>query len=479
MHLDGGSDAPRGSNEDAKRELMATVSIGARLCYRFRWLGGVIWQISVDLHVFMVHITRNVMKFVPLSVLAVIFAASLVCAVGITNNVVAQPGDASTVEKSEGQTEIGDGINGRNAGTDIGTNGNNYSSSETELKDPSEDPLETFKVLMTKKIIPILPGLSLLLLCSIFFSTINFLYELPEKQRPIRRAYGYLLVWITVNYFLSLTLLFLIIPEDVKLGTIDKLLFIYCLVATALPEVSSHIRLQMGMGKSSQSLDLHKYKAKVSELITQRLNRATNEERSRALESIAHIYSNRLTDFRERVVLLSLESDLTPEEKSSLTDLLDVQKNTDASVSSMMRDHRVLIPLVLELFRDEIEQFQKSVVANLMHRLGSNVRLDEAYSLVRIGITSRARFMWMSKLRFLRARITSKSGISEVRVQEIYFSTRGKLSLNRRGRVRGAFVIVMLILAVTGIANFHAGRYLEGYLGDPNSPQTADDQKKY
>ena len=214
------------------------------------------------------------------------------------------------------------------------------------------------------------------------------------------------------------------------------------------------------------------------------MNRATIEEGSRALESIAHIYSNRLKEFRERLNLLSLEPDLTPKERSSLTDLLDGQKNTGglnkgASVFNMMRDHQGLVPRLLMFFHDEIEQFQKSVVANLMHRLASNVQLDEANSLVKIGITSLARFMWMSKLRFLRARIADKSGITEERVQQIYFSTRGKLSLKRRGRVRGALVIVMLILAVTSIVIFHGDRNLEVAQTYDNLEPAADDEDKY
>jgi hypothetical protein len=28
---------------------MATLSINARLCYRLRWLGGIIWEISVEI----------------------------------------------------------------------------------------------------------------------------------------------------------------------------------------------------------------------------------------------------------------------------------------------------------------------------------------------------------------------------------------------------------------------------------------------
>lgn len=396
------------------------------------------------------------MKFVPLSVLAAIFAVSLVCAASIANNVVAQPKDPSTVEKSEGQAEKGDQIKDRDASSDNGANGNNYSS-EKALAPPSEDLLGVFDSLIRNTLVPILPGLFVLLLFSTFFGTINFLSELPKKQKPIRRAYWYLLVWITVNYLFSLMVLFLIIPENFELSNVDRTLLFYCLVATAIPELSSNIRLQMG--KSSQSLDLHKYKVKVSGLIAQRLNQATNEERSRALESIAHIYSDRLTEFRERLNLLSLEPDLTAGEKKSLTDLLDGQKkrdsvNTDGSVSSMMRDYEGLIPRLLVFFHDEIEQFQKSVVANLMNLLASNVRLDEANKLVKIGITSRARFMWMSKLRFLRARIANKTGIPEERVQQIYFSTRGKLSLNRRSQVRGAFVIVMLILGVTSIVFF-------------------------
>ena len=427
----------------------------------------------------MVHITRNAMKFVPLSGLAVIFAASLVCAVSIANNVVAQSGDAATVEKSEGQTGKGDRINGGNASSDTGTNGENYDS---KLEPASDDLLGVLEGLIRNKIIPIFPGLFVLLIFSIFFGTINFLSELPEKQKPIRRAYWYLLVWISVNYFLSLTVLLLIIPENVNLSIIDRTLLIYCLVATALPELSSNIRLQMG--QSSQSLNLHKYKVMVSDLITQRLNEATNEERSRALESIAHIYSSRLTKFRERLNLLSLEPDLTPEEKSSLTDLLASLKNPDslskgASVSSVMRNHEVLIPRFLLFFRDQIEQFQKSVVANLMNRLASNVQLEEANKLVKIGITSLARFMWMSKLRFLRARLASEAGIPEERVQQIYFSTRGKLSLNRRGQVRGTLVVVMLILAVTSIVIFHGGRYLEEVQTYTNLESAIDDEEKY
>ena len=144
-----------------------------------------------------------------------------------------------------------------------------------------------------------------------------------------------------------------------------------------------------------------------------------------------------------------------------------------------MRNHEVLIPRFLMFFRDQIDQFQKSVVANLMNRLASNLQLDEANKLVKIGITSFTRFMWMSKLRFLRARLANEAGIPEERVQQIYFSTRGKRSLNRRGQVRGTLVVVLLILAVTSIVIFHGDRYLEEVQTYTNLESAIDDGEKY
>ena len=112
-----------------------------------------------------------------------------------------------------------------------------------------------------------------------------------------------------------------------------------------------------------------------------------------------------------------------------------------------------------------------------MDRLASNVQLDEANKLVGIGITSLARFMWMSKLRFLRARLAIKSDIPEERIQRIYFATRGKLSLNRGSRVRGGLAIAVLILTVSGIVYFQSNRYwAETQYSTDLEQETGDDQ---
>lgn len=290
------------------------------------------------------------MKYVPPSVLTAIFAVSLVFALSVATSVIAASDDSTMVKNSKSQAENGDGINGGNArnGTDniIDDYSNTLKSKDNEFPNYIYNFIDNI-------LLPILPGLVVLLVFSTFFSTINFLSGLSEEQQPIRRAYWYLVVWITVNYLLSLMILLLIIPDNVNFGDIDRTFLIYCLLATALPEISSNIRFQMG--KTSQSIDLHKYKEKVSDLISQRLNRATNEERSRALESIVHIFSDRLADFKQRLNLLSLESDLTPEENSSLMNILNGPENSDdlnpdASVASIMSDHQVLIPRLLVFF---------------------------------------------------------------------------------------------------------------------------------
>ena len=43
------SDAPSGRSQDPQRGCRITLSIKTGLCYRFRWLGGVNWEIPVNI----------------------------------------------------------------------------------------------------------------------------------------------------------------------------------------------------------------------------------------------------------------------------------------------------------------------------------------------------------------------------------------------------------------------------------------------
>src|SRR5262245_6644631 len=165
--------------------------------------------------------------------------------------------------------------------------------------DAPKGRLEDLRQLATTKIVPALPGALFLLGLSLLFSTINFYTELRRRQRDLHQAFRYLLVWSFVNYVFALLFLTLIVPDEVSLASVNRTLLMYCLVATALPELSANIRLQLGRS-DQRALDLYKYKMKVSDLIARRMDRASSRAQSADRAFLEAHYESRPEEFVRR-----------------------------------------------------------------------------------------------------------------------------------------------------------------------------------
>ena len=335
---------------------------------------------------------------------------------------------------------------------------------EKANKTVEQKPLQEKIVnLLQEKLLPNLPGALLLFVFSAFFSSMNFFSEVSEQSRSAISVYKYLSVWILINYLFALIILFLILPETVGLKEVNKTLFLSCLLATAIPEISANLRLQLG--KSNRALDLYKYKLKISGLISQKVTQANIERRSQQLISLALYYSNRMDQFRQKLQILMGQSDLTEEEKEGLKSLMEFVSGQSANmtieqaVSTVLVRFQSVIPKLLDFFHVDVARFERSPVSLLMKGLQPLLTVDEARRLVEVGIVSPAKFSIRCATEAKRQDLAEKTGIDMRRITMLYFSSRHEY-IHRRIRNISWVVVIVLILTVNIflILNIYADR---------------------
>jgi hypothetical protein len=300
------------------------------------------------------------------------------------------------------------------------------------------------------------PGLLLLLALSMLFGSINFFKDISAPRvHPGRRIGRCLFVWLTANYLFALLFLFLILPDDIGLKAVDKTLFVYCIIATALPEVATNIRLSIG--KTDNSLDLYQYKEQVSEIISDRLKFSHDSYRSRQLVCLSYYFYDRLPDFLDRLTIFENQVSLTPEELESL-EALKIKLNSKPvggevqNVLRLQQQHKILEPKLLSFFDSDIRYFKNSPVSELMRKLGPLLKVDEARKLVSLGITNTTWFLFRCHAPSFRKKITASTEIESNRIENIYHTNR--FQVRKRFRRMGVWAISFLAAVWLGASLF-------------------------
>ncbi len=331
------------------------------------------------------------------------------------------------------------------------------SSFENNIYENEAPPetIENLKALLKNLIIPNIPGMGMLLVMSSFFSSINFYTAVQQRRHSFHVVTRYLAAWIFFNYLFALLILLLILPADLTLSEINKTLFVYCVVATAMPEIAANLKLQLG--NSTSAIDLYKYKIKVSNLITERLGISEAEQRSKELMALAFFYYKRLDQFLDKLLIFSNQENLSAKE---IEDIDEFRKKLEehpvdgrpGRVMQLKREHFKMVPKLIEFFREDIQSFKASPVADLLDKLHPLLDIDEARRLVEAGVTNPRGFLWRYRFKRTRKRLLQNTCIDENRLCILFHSTRvtekKRLLFRLRwlGTAVSVFFVVMLII---------------------------------
>lgn len=235
------------------------------------------------------------------------------------------------------------------------------------------------------------PGLLLLLFLSTFFSTINFYSSMARADSSLQTSFRYLLAWILVNYTLAMILLFLIIPKEVNLQEISQTMFLYCLIATAFPELAANIKLQMGEGKTA--LDLMKYKTKVAQYIDDQIARSIERDENYYLWFLESFYNNKPREFEARFTNF-VNSRITDQNEIQIyTELLKANPISSRDILSEVRKNPGSKQKLLSFLGDIVENIKSFPEWELI--TGFNYRLTpaDAKALVAANITTVGKLM--------------------------------------------------------------------------------------
>jgi hypothetical protein len=273
------------------------------------------------------------------------------------------------------------------------------------------------------------PGLLLLALLSVFFSVMNFYTVLraPGAGSPVSSKY--LLVWVVANFILSLVILALILPSGMTLSSFDRTIFVYCVIATALPEVATNLRIQMG--ETARGIDLYKYKKQLSNLIANRVSVTDSLRQGQLFSYLTSYYFNQWDQFQERLIAFGRQDGLSENERAALRNLQEglagrCGQGDLASAFRFAREHEALIPKLLEYFAGDIDDYLLTAEAKLMRSLRyAHISIHEVKRLVGCGIVSPRLFFRRVARSRTRAAVSQECGIDERRLQDVYYNSRG------------------------------------------------------
>jgi len=302
-------------------------------------------------------------------------------------------------------------------------------------------------------ILPNIMGAMVLFIMSSLFSGINFYSAIQMKRHAFRVMARYLVPWIFFNYLFALLVLFLILPENMSLSQVNKTFFVYCLVATAMPEIAANIKLQLG--NSSNAIDLYKYKSRVSDLITERLDVSVTEQQSKELMALAFFYYENLDQFLTKLTIFCNQDNLTDEDINNVNALREKIKRHPvdgkaARVMELEREHHSIVPKLIEFFREDIHRFLASPVADLMDKLSPLLSIAEARKLVEMGVTNPGCFLWRCRFNGMRKRLSEKTGIDETRLSSLYFSTRATQRKRSLFLLKCIIIVAAVVITATG-----------------------------
>jgi hypothetical protein len=331
--------------------------------------------------------------------------------------------------------------------------------------DPRDGLSARIGTLLRTRIAPSLPGALLLLGLSVLFSMINFYTELRRRQRGLRRAFRYLLLWVSVNYVFALLFLLLILPEGMGLASpMSRALLMYCLVATALPELSANIRLQLGRS-DERTLDLYKYKLRMSDLITERMDRASAQRQSRDRAFLEAHYESQPDEFVHRFRVFLQEGELSDAEQTYMHGRMDDPAMKSApAILAAVGGRPALMRKLLDYFADDVERFRESPKARLLTDIRLDPTRDEVHRLVEAGITTARGFLYRTMFEFQRQKLAGATHITSQRLRELRVSTHDAWRRRRRRQIAAAAAGLIGIAAVVLLLAWLSHRMTPNYL---------------
>jgi hypothetical protein len=324
------------------------------------------------------------------------------------------------------------------------------------------DVSQNLWILATRRIYPVLPGALMLLVFSALFGAINFYSELPDGHHHFGRTWKYLGAWTLTNYAFALMALMLILPADVTLTSVTRQLVLYCLAVAALPELGSNLRLQLG--KSKRALDLYRYKIQLSGLITQHMQRASHQDQNRDRDCIASCYADGFDALQQRLVVFVKQLEIPGiDQDTLLSRLKGIGVADNGALLDVVASRPGVMPLLLDFFRDDIEEFRRSPVATLLGHVHPRLTVAEATRLVQDGVTTRGSFIRRTWFAFQRRRLAALTDMSDVRLRMLHYTTRRIIGRRRWGKLRLAAALLLIAGALVGLLNLQADRLFVSY----------------
>jgi len=295
------------------------------------------------------------------------------------------------------------------------------------------------------------PGLLLLLFLSAFFSTINFYSGMTRADSSWQISYRYLLAWILVNYSLAMILLFLIIPENVYLREINRTMFLYCLIATAFPELAANIKLQMGDGKAA--LDLMKYKTKVAQYIDNQIGRGIERDKNYYLRFLESFYENKPQEFETRFTNFMNSNISDPVEIQTYTELLKAAPISPGDILSEVQKKPDLTQKLLSFFGDIVENIKSFPEWELITAFNYRLSPENAKALVTSNITTVGKFMKSRNKDPDFIKLSEKTHIKSTELNAAYYIVKKAWSLWFKRTLKWGFagmaILTLLIYLIT------------------------------
>ena len=297
-------------------------------------------------------------------------------------------------------------------------------------------------------VFPNLTGALLLLVISTLVSALTFQAELKHSELSSRGSFRYLILWIFGNYIIALILLVLFLPENKGFNFVDRQFFLYCVIASAMPELSAYLKVQIG--NSKQGLNLYKYREMFTEFVSKRVDSLTEQNEWQESYMLKSVFWGRTRELCEKLITFSNLSGLTEEDKTAVLSCLPSQKNdaTENCVDKLYKLKPEIQDKLLTFFREDVRRYEQSARARLEKKLYPPVSAGEAEQLVTNGIISPVKFFLKTIGSQRRRKLSEATHIDSTKLSLIHHEMMDSAS-SRIKNVMTAVIVMFIFLVST------------------------------
>jgi len=297
-------------------------------------------------------------------------------------------------------------------------------------------------------VVPNLQGALLLLLVSTLISTLTFNSELKRSELSAKGSLRYLILWIFGNYIIALVLLVLFLPENKGFNLVDRQFFLYCVIASAMPELSAYLKVQIGGSK--QGINLYKYREMFTKFVSTRVNSLTEQNEWQESYMLKSVFLGRSQELCEKMITFSNMSGLSDEEKTAVLACLPSKKDEspDDCIDRLFKLTPEIQEKLLMFFREDVRRYEQSARARLEKKLYPPVTAGEAQQLVTNGVISPVKFFIKTIGSKRRKKLADATHIDNAKLSLIHHEMRDSAS-SRLKRFTMVFIILFMFLIAT------------------------------